>query len=113
MVIKLFFLGVAPSEDGWVVFEFLVLGLYVCVLKVFVILLLWNIVSCQPFVVLDTSKIVGYTLGVGDFWLHAFHVGASDVCVVYLWVTTNKEYIFFLIFFLFHVQDILPLELLC
>ena len=55
-----------------------------CVLKVFVILLLWNTVSCQPFVVLDPSKIFGYSLGVEDFWLHAFHVGALDVCVAHI-----------------------------
>ena len=55
------------------------------------ILLLWNTVSCQPIVMLDPSKIFGYSLGVGDFWLHAFHVGASDVCVVHIFGSQNAN----------------------
>ena len=55
------------------------------------ILLLWNTVSCQPFVMLDPSNIFGYSLGVGDFWLHAFHVGASDVCVVHIFGSQNAN----------------------
>ena len=51
------------------------------------ILLLWNTVSCQPFVMLDPSKIFGYSLGGGFLVTCISCRGFRCLCCSYLWVT--------------------------